>query len=105
VSDLRTLTISACARTVIPRKFRQGSTVRADFLSTELLWSAHRQGQEVHVWTVNDARQMTELIKRGVDNIITSDLDLAIRVCQEWASLTGAKRLVLTSRLLLGLNP
>jgi glycerophosphoryl diester phosphodiesterase len=80
-------------------------SVRADFLSDEVLRAAHRQGREVHVWTVNDARQMTRLMKRGVDNIITSDPDLAIRVRSGWASLTGPERLVLASRLLLGLDP
>jgi glycerophosphoryl diester phosphodiesterase len=79
--------------------------IRADFLSDELLRTAHRDGKEVHVWTVNEARQMNLLIKRGVDNIITSDPDLAIRVRDEWANLTGTERLVLSSRLLLGLDP
>jgi hypothetical protein len=40
-----------------------------------------------------------------VDNLITSDPDLAIRVRDEWTSLTGTERLVLASRLLLGLAP
>jgi hypothetical protein len=48
---------------------------------------------------------MLELMKRGVDNIITSDPDLAIHFREEWAGLTGPERLVLASRLLLGLNP
>src|SRR5262249_36584827 len=76
-----------------------------DFLSDELLRTAHRRGMEVHVWTVNDAGQMTRQIKRGVDNIITSDPDVAIRVRDEWANMTGTERLELTSRLLLGLDP
>jgi glycerophosphoryl diester phosphodiesterase len=79
--------------------------VRADFLSDELLRSAHRQGREVHVWTVNDQPQMIRLMKRGVDNIITSDPDLGIRARQDWADRTGAERLVMASRLLLGLDP
>jgi glycerophosphoryl diester phosphodiesterase len=80
-------------------------SVRADFLSDEVLRAAHHLGREVHVWTVNDARQMTRMMKRGVDNIITSDPDLAIRVRDEWENLTVLERLVLASRLLLGLNP
>jgi glycerophosphoryl diester phosphodiesterase len=80
-------------------------SVRADFLSDQVLRSAHGDGKEVHVWTVNDARQMLRLMKRGVDNIITSDPDLAIQVRDEWASLSGPERLVLASRLLLGLDP
>jgi len=67
--------------------------------------SAHRDGKEVHVWTVNEARQMFALMKRGVDNIITSDPDLAVQVRDEWANLSGSERMVLASRLLLGLDP
>jgi len=80
-------------------------SVRADFLSDDLVRSAHRAGREVHVWTVNDPRQMARLIQRGADNLITSDPDLAIRVRDEWAALSEAERLLLTSRLLLGLDP
>jgi glycerophosphoryl diester phosphodiesterase len=80
-------------------------SVRADHLSDELLRAAHRQGREVHVWTVNEARKMTRQMNRGVDNLITSDPDLAIRVRAEWANLTEAERLLLASRLLLGLDP
>jgi hypothetical protein len=40
-----------------------------------------------------------------VDNIMTNDPDLAIRVRDEWASLSGTERLLLASRLLLGLAP
>jgi glycerophosphoryl diester phosphodiesterase len=80
-------------------------SVRADGLSDQMLLTAHRSGQEVHVWTVNDAGEMGKFIKRGVDNIMTSDPDLGVRVRDEWASLTGTERLVLTSRLLLGLDP
>jgi len=80
-------------------------SVRADHLSNELLRAAYRRGLEVHVWTLNDARQMAQQIKRGVQNIITGDPDLAIRVRNEWAGMTGAERLVLASRLLLGLEP
>jgi glycerophosphoryl diester phosphodiesterase len=78
--------------------------VRADHLSDDLLGEAHRRGREVHVWTVNDPREMVRFIKRGVDNILTSDPDLLIRVRDEWAALSGPERLVLTSRLLLGLD-
>jgi glycerophosphoryl diester phosphodiesterase len=80
-------------------------SIRAGALTDRMLRAAHRQGMEVHVWTVNDAREMARLIQRGVDNILTSDPDLAIRVRDEWASVTGGERLVLASRLLLGLEP
>jgi glycerophosphoryl diester phosphodiesterase len=79
-------------------------SVRADFLSDELIRSSHRNGRQVHVWTVNDRSQMIRLMKRGVNNIITSDPDLAVEARDEWASRTGTERLVLASRLLLGLD-
>jgi glycerophosphoryl diester phosphodiesterase len=102
---LRTGLIVAHALGDVSRLEIDALSVRTDFLSDDLLSAAHRHGREVHVWTVNDARQMTRLLKRGVDNIITGDPDMAIRVRDEWASLTMLERLVLASRLLLGLNP
>jgi glycerophosphoryl diester phosphodiesterase len=79
--------------------------VRADHLTEDLLQAAHSRSQEVHVWKVNDPRQMLRFMKRGVDNILTSDPDLLIRVRDEWQGLTAAERLVLSSRLVLGLDP
>ena len=54
--------------------------VRADHLPDDLIREAHRHGREVHVWTVNDPRDMVRFMKRGVDNILTSDPDLLIHV-------------------------
>lgn len=79
--------------------------VRADHLSDELFRDARRRGREVHVWTINDPREMLRQIQRGVNNILTSDPDELIRVRNEWMSLTGQERLLLSSRLLLGLQP
>jgi len=103
--QLRTGLIVAYALGDISRLEVDALSVRADFLSDDVLRAAHRLGREVHVWTINDARQMTQLMKRGVDNIITSDPDLAMQVRGKWESLSSAERLVLASRLLLGLDP
>jgi glycerophosphoryl diester phosphodiesterase len=102
---LRTGLIVAHALGDLSRLEVDALSVRADFLSDELLRAAHRLGQEVHVWTVDDAGQMIRLMKRGVDNIITGDPDLGVRVRDEWAGLTGTERLVLAARVLLGLDP
>jgi glycerophosphoryl diester phosphodiesterase len=80
-------------------------SVQASALTDAMLRAAHRAGMEVHVWTVNDPGEMVRLIKRGVDNLLTSDPDLAIRVRDDWANLTGTERLLVSSRLLLGLDP
>jgi hypothetical protein len=45
-----------------------------------------------------------QMLQRGVDNLITSDPDLAIRVRERWNHLTPAERLVLSARLLLGVE-
>jgi glycerophosphoryl diester phosphodiesterase len=102
---LRTGLIVAKALGDVSRLELEALSVRADSLSDETVRAAHRAGQEVHVWTVNDPRQMSQLIKRGVDNIITDDPDILIRVRDEWTDLAGSERLVLVSRLLLGLEP
>ena len=46
---------------------------------------AHRQGFEVQVWTVNEPRQMRDLLSLGVDGLITDRVDLALAVVAERA--------------------
>jgi len=104
-SQMRTGLIIAHALGDVSRLEVEVLSVRADWLSDEVLRAAHRLGKEVHVWTVNDARRMAQLMKRGVDNIITDDPDLLIQVRSEWASRSEAERLLVASRLLLGLDP
>jgi glycerophosphoryl diester phosphodiesterase len=102
---LRTGLIVAHALGDVSRIDVEALSVRADFLSDDLLRGAHRQGREVHVWAIGDDRQMIRLIERGVDNIITDDPDRAIRIRDHNANMTESERLLLVSRLLLGLNP
>lgn len=40
-----------------------------------------------------------------MDNFLTDDPDLLIRVRSEWISRTPSERLLLASRLLLGIDP
>lgn len=80
-------------------------SVRTDWLSDEALRAAHRRGPELQVGMVNDAGQIARLIKRGVDNFLPSGLDLASHVRDVRAGLTVTEPILLTSRLLLGLEP
>ncbi|MFO0875897.1 MAG: glycerophosphodiester phosphodiesterase [Gemmataceae bacterium] len=102
---MRTGLIVANALGDVSRLEVDALSVRADWLTDDLLRLAHRRHLEVHVWTVNDATRMTQFIKRGVDNIITDEPGLLVRVRDDWQALTPAERIVLAARLLLGLDP
>ena len=45
-----------------------------------LIGLSTRKGLEVHVWTVNDPRQMERLWKMGVSGIVTDRADVAVEV-------------------------
>ncbi|NLY09270.1 MAG: hypothetical protein GXZ11_05155 [Tissierellia bacterium] len=64
--------------------------VEETFVSTEFISSAHGQGRQVFVWTVNDAEKMDKLIRMDVDNIITDQVAVALarRSYFEGASIT-----------------
>lgn len=47
---------------------------RLPVLSRGLVAAAHRQGQVVHVWTVNEAPEMHRLIDLGVDGLVSDDV-------------------------------
>ncbi|GAA3624508.1 glycerophosphodiester phosphodiesterase [Microbacterium awajiense] len=48
-------------------------------VSRRMLAAAHRNGVEVHVWTVNDEADMRRLLALGVDGIVTDRADVALR--------------------------
>lgn len=45
-------------------------------LTKRLVAAAHRYDLRVHVWTINDADQMRELVDLGVDGLIVDRIDL-----------------------------
>lgn len=83
---VRTLVaVTLRSRTLMARAFdgldalqipeRQGA-IR--ILTPRLITEAHRRGVEVHVWTVNDGARMRELVRMGVDGIVTDRTDVAV---------------------------
>lgn len=49
-------------------------------LTPALLRAAHRLGVEVHVWTINDADEMSRIVSLGADGIVSDRADVAIQV-------------------------
>lgn len=50
-----------------------------NIVSPRLVKIYHAAGVMVHVWTINDPRQMSQLITAGVDGIVTDRTDLAVK--------------------------
>ena len=74
----------------------------ADFLAVEARMAtprfvrrAHRAGQQVYVWTVNDPAWMLSAMSRGADGLITDVPDEARRVVARRAGLSDAQRVAL----------
>ena len=66
--------------------------------STDLIARVKRRGKGVHVWTVNDPRQMSSFIDRGVDNIITDYPEVLREMLTERSELEDADRVLLAFR-------
>lgn len=56
---------------------RQG---RLRVVTRRFIAAAHRNGVEVHVWTVNAPDDMRRLVEMGVDGIVTDRADIALGV-------------------------
>lgn len=73
----------------------------ADFVAVEskmathlFVRHAHRAGQEVYVWTVNDPASMLAMMSRGVDGLITDRPGVARRVVMRRAQMSDAQRIL-----------
>jgi glycerophosphoryl diester phosphodiesterase len=50
---------------------------RLTIATPQVIRALHRAGVEIHIWTVNDPREMRRLLELGVDGIVTDRSDLA----------------------------
>ena len=69
--------------------------VNAGFVSRRLIRTAHKNGKEVYVWTVDDPVAMSTMIGRGVDALLTNKPALAKSVLQQRAQMSVPERLLL----------
>jgi glycerophosphoryl diester phosphodiesterase len=84
----------------------------ADFLavhvgiaSPRFIRQAHAAGKEVYVWTVNDRLNMSRMMSRGVDGVITDYPEIARQVIERRAALSSAERLMVSAAFFIGLEP
>jgi glycerophosphoryl diester phosphodiesterase len=79
--------------------------INANFVNRRLIRSARDAGQEIYVWTVNDAPTMSSMMTRGVDGIITDKPALARSVIAWRSKLSSIERLLLELAGVLGVTP
>ena len=48
-------------------------SIKADYVTEQLVRGAHGQRKEIHAWTVNKAYEIKRMKEMGVDNIITDN--------------------------------
>ncbi|PWW36561.1 glycerophosphodiester phosphodiesterase family protein [Chromohalobacter israelensis] len=66
--------------------------------NTDVVRLAQNSGRELHVWTVNDPREMSRYIDMGVDNIITDRPATLIDLLTERATLSDGELLLVKLR-------
>jgi glycerophosphoryl diester phosphodiesterase len=83
--------------------------LKADFLAVEartatrrFIRRAHRAGQEVFIWTVNDPAWMFVGLSRGVDGLITDKPDVARSVIEARARMTDTERFLVAQLIRFG---
>jgi glycerophosphoryl diester phosphodiesterase len=88
------------------------TTAEADFLAVHVAMAnpafirrAHDAGKDVYVWTVNDRLNMSRMMSRGVDGVITDQPALARLVLTERAEMGNVERLLVTAAFWIGLEP
>ena len=58
-------------------------SVRSGYVTESMIKQAHKQGKEVHAWTVNKAHELKKMKEMGVDNVITDRPAYARNVLEE----------------------
>jgi glycerophosphoryl diester phosphodiesterase len=109
VRKIKQLRPSWRAGVLVAKAIGDLTSLGADFLAVEarlatraFVRQAHRAGQDVYVWTVNDPAWMLAAMSNGVDGLITDKPDVARLVVQRRAAMSDAQRLVVALLVRLG---
>jgi glycerophosphoryl diester phosphodiesterase len=94
---------------LVAKAFGDLDALPGDFLAVEarmatarFVRQAHRNGQQVYVWTVNDPAWMLAEMARGVDGLITDRPAIARRVVSRRAAASDAQRVLVALLVRLG---
>ena len=74
------------------------------FASTSLIRATQNAGKDIYVWTVNDPLNMSKMISKGVNGLITDEPALVHQVLAFRAGLSTPERLLLWLSEVLGLE-
>jgi glycerophosphoryl diester phosphodiesterase len=85
------------------------TSMGADFVAVEARMAnvrfvrrAHRAGQDVYVWTVDDPAWMLSAMSKGADGLITNKPALACEVVAKHAGMSQAQRILVALLVHLG---
>ncbi|WP_342538925.1 glycerophosphodiester phosphodiesterase family protein [Sporosarcina sp. FSL K6-1540] len=68
-------------------KYASGVGLNVDSVTKKFIDAMHKEGLDVHPFTVNDEKTIRKLIKLGADGVFTDKPDIAVRVKNEESSL------------------
>jgi glycerophosphoryl diester phosphodiesterase len=109
VSKMKQLRPSWRCGVLVAKALGDLTALNSDFLAVEarlatarFVRRAHRAGQDVYVWTVNDPAWMLAAMSHGADGLITDKPDLALQVVARRAQMSDTQRLLLALLIRLG---
>ncbi|HEX5048821.1 MAG TPA: glycerophosphodiester phosphodiesterase family protein [Gammaproteobacteria bacterium] len=109
VQKMKTLRPSWRVGVLVAKAIGDLTDLKADFLAVEarmatrgFIRRAHRTGQDVFIWTVNDPAWMFVGLSRGVDGLITDKPDVARAVIERRARMTDTERFVVAQMIRFG---
>lgn len=64
-------------------------------VNRRLIHEAHKNGIDIYAWTINDPKDMAQLMVYGVDGLITDNVPAVHKVTKEMSTLSEAQRFML----------